>query len=74
MGVDFKRIRRYLVGLRGRGEGFGACGLAGECAWDRGEVIMRRESFEGFSRSVKEDRLTCRGHPYMFQFFVNLFF
>jgi hypothetical protein len=27
---------------------------------------MMSESFERLTRSMKEDVLTCRGHPYMF--------
>ena len=46
--------------------GFGWWECAGGGVWDRGEVGMRRESFEGLFRGVRGDTLTCRGHPYLF--------
>jgi hypothetical protein len=43
--------------------GVGWCELAGGRVWDRGELEMRRENFDGLSRGVKKDKMACRGAP-----------
>jgi hypothetical protein len=34
--------------------------------WDRKEVGMMRESFEGLSRGIRGNDMKLRRHPYMF--------
>ena len=46
---------------RGVAEGYAPCLGVGYC---------RKVVFEGLSRGVRGDALACRGHPYMFYFYV----